>query len=553
MAINEIFYNPYTFIELSDKLIAFKDEDIKKYNYSHDVPLGKNTSSGIIEFTLKAETDFIINSGDSKSVNIDNKFFIPGTSIKGAIRNVFEILTLSNIKDKIQDSRYSMRDLRSNDYVLKSDEGKQTSGFLIKLDHKLYVMKCFSEKYSYSEIEDIEGEDLKSIKAISEKYLMLKDGHIFRSEGIYSMWFFSGFMNNKKHEYLFDIPSDFVNQTLYSMRNKECNDFLFIHEKENENNAWRFWKRKLKNYDNLKDIIDDEFKGIVPCFFRLHNVKNNNDKSEIVVKDLGFSFLYRQPYDKSIHDLLPKAYKDLTSDNNALDMSQLIFGYTNSKDSLKGRVSFSNSFLKDAVEGNRRTLVLGSPKPTYYPFYLQQNENNKLDTFFAKDVNISGWKRYLVHSNAHQGIVSNRPRIESTFRPILKGASLTCKIKFHNLYDYELGALLSAVSFHNNLNTYHQIGFAKGYGYGKFSWSNLKITSSTNNNFDVSNYLSKFEDKIKELNAYESWLKVKRQLIDISSGRYSSYKIIRYPNLDKKEFENIKNAKGNLSLKDFTP
>ena len=42
-------------------------------------------------------------------------------------------------------------------------------------------------------------------------------------------------------------------------------------------------------------------------------------------------------------------------------------------------------------------------------------------------------------------------------------------------------------------------------------------------------------------------------VVYISSGDYSAKKTIRYPDLDNREFEKIKNAKGAISLKDFTP
>nr|HRD09255.1 hypothetical protein [Saprospiraceae bacterium] len=41
------------------------------------------------------------------------------------------------------------------------------------------------------------------------------------------------------------------------------------------------------------------------------------------------------------------------------------------------------------------------------------------------------------------------------------------KINFHNLTPIEIGALISALTFHGNKNLYHNIGSAKPYGFGK--------------------------------------------------------------------------------------
>jgi len=60
-------------------------------------------------------------------------------------------------------------------------------------------------------------------------------------------------------------------------------------------------------------------------------------------------------------------------------------------------------------------------------------------------------------------------KLDTTIRPIDKGAVFKGCIRFHNLKPEELGALLSAITFHNTPDCYHQIGKAKPYGYGKIT------------------------------------------------------------------------------------
>lgn len=542
MAINKNFYNPYTFIPLSDKVITYSEKEVEKINYSHDIPLSNTASSGFIEFTMEAKTPFCIKSDNGRSSQIVDKYFVPGTSIKGMIKNVFEIITFSNIKNVIADSRYSMRDIRSDDYKLKSKDSKHLSGFLVQLNHQLFIVQCSSDKYLYEEIEDIEGVDLKRVSSISTKYSKLNDEYIFEDNNIYRMWFFSGYMNNKKHEFLFDIPNDFINEKFYPLDKREYDDFIFIHEKENDNEAWKFWKKRLKNYINKEDIAKDMYKGIVPCFFRL---KKRND--DLIVKDLGFSFLYRQPYDKSIHDCLPESHKSLSDDQ--LDMTKAVFGYTSTKNSLRGRVAFSNSFLKNAAVDIEQTFIMGKPKPTYYPFYLAQKDNKKLITFFQQNVKISGWKRNLVHIEAKTGISTGKPNIETSFIPIKAGAQFTCKVRYHNLSDFELGALISAITFHNSVECYHLLGYAKPFGYGKFKLLNIKLYDSLDKTED--NLLEAFEMYIEEKIDKKQWIHTLNSLRYVAKGEYSGNKEIRYPTLNKKEFEEIKKSK--LNLKDFSP
>lgn len=542
MAIEKNFYNPYTFIPLNENIITYNEDEVKPLlDYSQDLPLSKEAVSGFVEFTMKAASPFCIKTDNYDSVNIDKRYFVPGTTIKGMIKNVFEIITLSNIKNSVANSRYSMRDLRSSDYKLKSNDKEQRSGFLIQINHNLFVIECSSDVYSYEEIKDITEVDISKERSVKAKYSKLTNGYIFEDGG-YRMWFFSGFMNNKKHEFLFDIPDNILKEVLYPINDPEYKDFIFIHEKENENENWKFWKSKLKNYSTLQQIMDDKYKGIIPCFFRI-----KQKEGKWIVKDLGFSFLYRQPYDKSIHDCLPEKLKN----NYGIDMTQSVFGYSNSKNSLKGRISFSNSFLEHVEIDDKQTFIMGKPKATYYPFYLIQDKTGGVNTYFHDKATIAGWKRNLIQPNAQKGTSSGKPKIETSFIPIKAGASFKCKLRFHNLKEYELGALLSAITFHNSMDCFHLLGYAKPLGYGKFSCTNIRLNVLFDNSVKIEYYISKFEDEIRTKTDFSSWNKTLSLLMKYARGCYEVNKTIRYPDLNSKEFEQIKNSK--LRLSDFNP
>lgn len=535
------FYNPYSFVPLNNEILTFSKEETEKYEFAHDIPITKNSISGQIEVEMRAETPFCIKTNNEHSVNIDRKYFIPGTTIKGMFRNVFEIITLSNIKRMIADSRYSMRDLRSNDYKLKNNINDRKGGFLIKLNNKHYIVDSYYDNYSYEEIKDSEGVDIKNIKTISAKYRSLKEGHIFQDEG-YHMWLFSGYMHNKKHEFLFDIPHD-LTKNKYPIEDNEWKDFIFIHEKENENDSWKFWKRKLKNYSSIEEIIKDKYEGIVPCFYRL---KKENNKT--IVKDLGFSFLYRQPYNKTIHNFLPRTYH-----NEELDMTELVFGYNrDNNNNLKGRVSFSNAFINNIKIGEKQTFIMGKPKPTFYPFYLKQDKNGRLKTYFTNDAILSGWKRNLVHNEAIKGRSKGYSNVESSFIPIKAGATVKTTIKFHNLSKPELGALLSAITYHDYKEGYHLLGYAKAFGYGKFKILDtiLKTQSYNKTTNNIKSYINDFENLLKEKSInLTNWQNTLDKLRLLASGQYSETREIKYPSLST--FKQIKNQK--LSLRDYSP
>lgn len=540
--IEKDFYNPYSFIPLSEDVYFLDKNEVEELKNAHDIPF-ENGMSGKIRIDFETITPTCVRYADGDNVNIDGRYFIPGTSIKGMIRNVMEIITKSNFRNGIANSRYSMRDLRSNDYELKANDKPQRSGFLIQLDNRFFIVECKSEPWKYKDIEDEEGiRGLKMCKSVADKYKKLSSHIIEYEDGTYSMWFFSGFMNNKEHEFLFDVPTNFENSRLIPLEENEYQDFRFIHEIETDNASWKFWKRKLKNYNSIEAINKDGYRGIVPCFFRTF-IKNGKR----CVRDLGFSFLYRQPYPQKMHDFLPSSHSE-----GGVDLVQSMFGYVNKNEVLKGRVQFTSAFIEEPRFESEQTFILGSPKPTFYPFYIEQNGENKLNTYFSSKANIAGYKRYLVHTTAEAGNIPPS-RVTTTFRPLAAGVKFSTTLYFHNLRDYELGALLAAITFCQRQQTcFHSLGFAKPYGYGKLLVSNLELEFSGNRRQPQELYKSFYfkmceKLKIKDTTSYLLGLK---DLFTLSEGIYQD-KPIRYPDMNKKEFNAIKNQK--YSLKDFSP
>ena len=108
------FYNPYSFVPLNDKLCLLGADEEEELSQVQDVPF-ENGYSGKIVVDFKAMSPFCVRSADNNNVHIGERYFVPGTTVKGMVRAVFEIVTMSNIRNGISDSRYSMRDLNSRD------------------------------------------------------------------------------------------------------------------------------------------------------------------------------------------------------------------------------------------------------------------------------------------------------------------------------------------------------------------------------------------------------------------------------------------------------
>ena len=107
---------------------------------------------------------------------------------------------------------------------------------------------------------------------------------------------------------------------------------------------------------------------------------------------------------------------------------------------------------------------------------------------------IAGRKRYPVHKG-DEVFTKNQEKssenVKSFFAPLDKGTKFSGKVKFHNLKKAEIGALISAITFHNTKNTFHNLGFAKPYGYGKCT---IEITNLSQD--EIREYLAAFEKEI---------------------------------------------------------
>jgi CRISPR-associated protein (TIGR03986 family) len=249
-----------------------------------------------------------------------------------------------------------------------------------------------------------------------------------------------------------------------------------------ESPDWAYWKERL------------EKGGRIPVFFR-------KDKKDNVL-DFGLSMLYKLPYSHSVLDGLPGAHIKLAP---IPDFAETVFGYADEigKEALKGRVHFGHFQANPgAIEMDEKTLILGTPRASYYPSYIEQKQGRKVyRTYMDSEFRIRGWKRYPIHNGNPSHANMPKSKVTTTFIPLSQGVSFSGKIRFFNLKPQELGALLSTLTFHGKTECRHNIGLAKAYGYGKIrveisnGWS-YRFKTGEKSNLDsstIERYLEAFE------------------------------------------------------------
>ncbi|WP_259015107.1 TIGR03986 family type III CRISPR-associated RAMP protein [Emticicia fluvialis] len=566
--------SPYNFVPAPEEGEVFTPEWAALV--SHDVPF-EDGESGEITVKITAETPIFIRNGHAEGKDENEfchvgdgenkKYFIPGSSIKGMLRNVLEIMSFSRMK-QVADDRYAFRDLTRNSLYMRSYKSQEVkAGWLHQLSNGDWrIEECESmafishvelakapfnmgfrneflnkspadkSKNAVYKYQKIENQSLNySFRVIIDRRNSNKPTAEFDEIGIQGTLVFTGQSgkrqeDGKRHSgkinefVFFDNP----NPTMIDVSEKQIKDFKFIyldHDSKNISTDWEFWKSKLENNQRI------------PIFYS----KDSQGK----LKHFGLAFMYKLPFEYSIHEIKPIAGYN----KGGVDLAELIFGYSKNKESLKGRVMISHAFSENAVPLELRREIFGSPKASYYPFYLKQfktahDGKTEYYTYQNNESSLRGYKRYPTQKGIPTGLFDARYSEEqrknftvfSSFIPLKEGTEFTCKIRFHNLKKAEIGALISSLTFHGDTNQYsHSLGAAKPFGYGKVK---VKIVKYQDLKFDASEYLKSFEDLIGEDKLFSEPV---RQLLAMASANEN----LSYPKLE--EFVTIKNNEETIS------
>ncbi|HHB93686.1 MAG TPA: TIGR03986 family CRISPR-associated RAMP protein, partial [Campylobacterales bacterium] len=518
-----------------------------------------------------------------KFCNHNDTPYIPSTSVKGMIRSVLEIMSFSKMS-MFNDNTYAVRDMSDsrNFYMSKMKPKNTFCGWLKKVNNTYVIKDCgipgrirqdnisqsfashfrsdiFNEKeeyfktakYKYSMLEDIKlpvsfshkknhnGKEIYIVGTQKSGKVVLTGQSSGRKEGKNA--------NGKIYEFIFFES----NKKTLTLDEEVFENFKFAYfdgrkTQPTESIDWGFWKEKLENGED------------VPVFFQ----KDNNGK----VEHFGLSYLYKLPYKYSIKNAIESISKEHFDKRS--DLAQTIFGFVDSeeKKALKGRVQFSH-FKVDSKPKPFKTIttVLGTPRASYYPIYMNQDcrkngtiETANYNTLMDKKTEIRGRKRYPLQQKVpNPKKYSQDEDSSTTFQPLgtydkksgdFNEFTFSGKLRYHNLKKEELGAILSALTFHGNSSEfYHNIGMAKSYGFGKIL-------------IDID---MKGETQIELLQAYErmmvenignNWLESEplKELFSMASKELNIDSRLKYLTLDptkqKDDFREMKNNKSCLPL-----
>lgn len=594
--------SPYNFVPVSDKVFFPDWAD----QISHDIPFSDGVS-GRITLEIEAQTPIFVRNGhavnvvdNSFSKTNDERYFIPGTSIKGAIRNVLEIISHGKMRT-YKNRLFAQREWYNEDlYNLKGKQQNFKCGWLRwDKDNGYHIVDCgkphrighdrideyiesqcrqknvFTDKFKHGKTFNLNKEVTLNSKKYDPKtavykYALVDDLNICLEN--------LAFVTDEKH----NASMGFHRVKVHSGSAQEfCGTIVFTGQpnkwidprpKKKTTNAGKFYDFVFVNPTSnaaKHSITNDEFESYQSIYKDSEDWKywyNKIDSTGIPVFYMkekgnslkwGLALLFKLPYDHTPFETLPNSHK-----NEKYDLADCIFGSVDKDKSLKGRVIFGHAFCvsQNVSPMDEVRLILSSPKASYYPTYIAQDGKNGVTNKYKtyNDGQISGWKRYVVKETTS---IPNVPvtidgrdvsdKVYTKMKPLPKSSRFSSDVIFHNLKPEELGALLSALTFHGHSGCFHQLGQGKPYGYGRVSIvPTLKVDVPEYSKFDRETFMAQFESVLrrdgKNVNV--------GRLITMASNPRSGNQY-EYMNLsmdkDGNEFEKSKNQKLYLEPEQF--
>lgn len=448
---NSIPSAPYNFVRLNDAVVippiakVLSDVDLAQ---SFKEYVGKKDRiSGYFEIEVENKTPLYIDGAEGFFSDGKN-LCIPGSTMRGCIKNLFKIITCSAFRsDKnnpdISDKHLYYRSFASGfkplrnlysgkmSQMVRLKSGKTSikavakAGFIVKEGKKYYICPC-----------------IRAFERLKPSY---KDNTVQWAQDHVDV--FTGRMQNKKHFYRLYAP-DWKKKLV--IPEEIINDYLDDRNRKGINvlNA----KGCKKGPDGSALLSGASgYSYIYPCFY-----KATND----VVDHFGSGPYYRIPYDKSISQHIPSAVN-----TNAIDFTDAVFGR---KEDWASRIFFEDLYL--AKDDGRRLpercrKILGTPNPTSFQFYL--NSKGKDAAHWDGDTDIRGYKMYW-HSQVDWFTLEKPKNSEfvKEIAPLPIGHVFKGRIRFEGLDAIELGALCALFNLAAKDDICLKIGMGKSIGMG---------------------------------------------------------------------------------------
>lgn len=228
-----------------------------------------------------------------------------------------------------------------------------------------------------------------------------------------------------------------------------------------------------------------DFENALPCFYVKEDTKVT----------FGHTAYFRLPYDTTPYQAVPE---ELRNREKNLDLVSSLFGTAaGERNGAAGRVFFEDAFLTSPNTSEQSLwatvetpLILSNPKPTTFQHYLEQpnsaRQTNEIERkrnlkhWGSDTVQIRGYKLYWHRRENEQdtywintGTIKDKDTQHTSIRPIKSEVSFKLRLRYENLNPVELGVLLTVLQLPDNCA--HKLGMGKPLGMGSIRLSNFEV------------------------------------------------------------------------------
>lgn len=508
---------PYNFVPLS----VWVHTPDWAWQVSHDMPF-RDGLCGHLDLTLTAETPILVGrerrrneepgaqqAGQAHPYQLpDGRYAVPGTALKGMIRNVVEIATFSRM-GMVDDVRHGLRDI-SGRYVAASYTAKvrdriQTGFMRLGPDGLPRITPCSMVRLDRRTLETWLGVNapiFPADRAVAKKYatwekicteakqdpkvlhftplaweatdlgkgatvgVPVLTGQVSDSQQKDK----TGKQTGKHRDFVF---YDERASAAFAPTRQEWGDFLFVHgdqaTRDAEGMSWPgYWKRRYWNGD------------AVPVFYL-----SDGNKTRI-----GLAYMPRLAGDFSVHEMRDHTSAEHGNTDGVPDFAETLFGKVGAQPGacLRGRVTFHHAVAVGRYRPQATdATILNGPKASYFPNYLQQPAGPDgrlragkgyatcLATADNPEPELRGWKRYPARPVAEAKVQAltdeqrSNKKVQVVLNPLPSGTRFTTRVDFHNLRTEELGALCWALTWGGAEGLCHGLGMGKPFGFGRVS------------------------------------------------------------------------------------
>lgn len=439
---------PYNFVEYKvDAIVPPAEGEARKW--SGDIICELKALKPLLVSGKQGQGDGVAAACHFMQVNGQN--MIPGTSIKGMLRSLVEILSFSGLRP-VSKKKLFWRTVAEGTYRDNFPKDVIWGGFL----------RGRGAEYELVPV-DITPRDADAQKTAG--YVKVSTGGIMVK-------------GKKSKSYFFKIPGP---KAAALPIDREIVARFFAQLTENQKGRWkgRTLEEMIKSPEGL------------PVFYR------GSENSPV---EIGLCRYFRIEYKYSPHELAwPNG-----GDEEKPDMARAIFGHVG-RESRAGHVSIAPF----AIQGNEYApagvkIVQSSPKPTCLGFYIDQterkigvisggrkNEKTTMANYNEKTSRLRGHKLYW-----HHDVPAELPRGNdnentlSSLHPLAAGATGEFVIHVDHLTDTELGCLFEALELKPGCAHKLGMGRAAGFGSVKIGIKAANIVDATQKNRSLADRLS---------------------------------------------------------------